>query len=93
MDFTASWCVTCQANKIAVLDREDIRKAFKQHGVVFLVADWTNQNPDITQALESFGRSGVPLYILYSPDGKTTVLPELLTKNIVIEALDKLPSN
>lgn len=93
VDFTASWCVTCQANKIAVLDREDIRKAFKQHGVVFLVADWTNQNPDITQALESFGRSGVPLYILYSPDGKTTVLPELLTKNIVIEALDKLPSN
>lgn len=93
VDFTASWCVTCQANKIAVLDREDIREAFKQHGVVFLVADWTNQNPDITQALESFGRSGVPLYILYSPDGKTTVLPELLTKNIVIEALDKLPSN
>lgn len=93
VDFTASWCVTCQANKIAVLDREDIRKAFKQHGVVFLVADWTNQNPDITQALESFGRSGVPLYILYSPDGKTTVLPELLTKNIVIEALDKLPSS
>ncbi len=93
VDFTASWCVTCQANKIAVLDREDIRKAFKQHGVVFLVADWTNQNPDITQALESFGRSGVPLYILYSPEGKTTVLPELLTKNIVIEALDKLLSN
>ncbi len=93
VDFTASWCVTCQANKIAVLDREDIREAFKQHGVVFLVADWTNQNPDITQALESFGRSGVPLYILYSHDGKTTVLPELLTKNIVIGALDKLPSN
>lgn len=93
VDFTASWCVTCQANKIAVLDREDIREAFKQHGVVFLVADWTNQNPDITQALESFGRSGVPLYILYSPDGKTTVLPELLIKNIVIGALDKLPSN
>ena len=66
VDFTASWCVTCQANKIAVLDREDIRKAFKQHGVVFLVADWTNQNPDITQALESFGRSGVPLYIYYT---------------------------
>lgn len=43
VDFTASWCVTCQANKIAVLDREDIREAFKQHGVVFLVADWTNQ--------------------------------------------------
>lgn len=93
VDFTASWCVTCQANKIAVLDREDIREAFKQHDVVFLVADWTNQNPEITQALESFGRSGVPLYILYSADGKTTVLPELLTKNIVIEALEKLPSN
>lgn len=87
VDFTASWCVTCQANKLAVLDREVVRKAFKEQNVKFLVADWTNRNPEISQTLESFGRSGVPLYLLYKPDGSVKVLPELLTTDIVLDAL------
>lgn len=90
VDFTASWCVTCQANKIAVLDRSEVRSAMQRKNVEFLIADWTNRNEEITRALESFGRSGVPLYVLYSPDGKVKILPELLTQTIVIEALDEL---
>lgn len=90
VDFTASWCVTCQANKLAVLDRESVKQAFKEHNVAFLIADWTNRNPEITQTLETFGRTGVPLYLLYSPDGTTKILPELLTQDIVLDALDNL---
>lgn len=90
VDFTASWCVTCQANKIAVLDRSEVRSAMQRKNVEFLIADWTNRNEEITKALESFGRSGVPLYVLYSPDGKVKILPELLTQSIVIDALDEL---
>ncbi len=90
VDFTASWCVTCQANKIAVLDRTEVRSAMQRKNVEFLIADWTNRNEEITKALESFGRSGVPLYVLYSPDGKVKILPELLTQSIVIDALDEL---
>ena len=51
VDFTASWCVTCQANKLAVLDRENVQKAFKEHNVKFLIADWTNRNAEISKPL------------------------------------------
>ena len=91
VDFTASWCVTCQANKLAVLDRENVQKAFQEKNVKFLIADWTNRNAEISKTLESFGRTGVPLYLLYAPDGTAKILPELLTQDIVIEALKALP--
>lgn len=91
VDFTASWCVTCQTNKLAVLDRENVQRAFKEHNVKFLIADWTNRNAEISKTLESFGRTGVPLYLLYAPDGTAKILPELLTQDIVVDALKALP--
>lgn len=91
VDFTASWCVTCQANKLAVLDRENVQRAFKEHNVKLLIADWTNRNAEISKTLESFGRTGVPLYLLYAPDGTAKILPELLTQDIVVDALKALP--
>jgi thiol:disulfide interchange protein DsbD len=54
-----------------------------------MVADWTNYDPEITKTLEALGRSGVPLYVLYSPDGKTEILPELLTTKAAVDALRK----
>lgn len=37
--------------------------------------------------LNKFGRTGVPLYLLYKTDGTATVLPELLTESAFIAAL------
>lgn len=87
VDFTAAWCVTCQANKVAALRTNDVARRMDELGYVRLTADWTNQNPDITKILAQFGRSGVPLYLIYRPDGRIDVLPELLTKGIVLDAL------
>jgi thiol:disulfide interchange protein DsbD len=92
IDFTAAWCVTCKFNKAAVLDTDTIREAFGRRGVVKIKADWTNADPAITKILKQFGRPGVPLYVLY-PAGKSVepiVLPELLTKNIVLEKLESI---
>ena len=56
-------------------------------------ADWTNRDPTITQALQSHGRSGVPVYVLYPGDGSgPQLLPEVLTEGLVLEALQNLPS-
>ena len=54
-----------------------------------LEADWTNYDERITKVLEHFGRSGVPLYVVYEPDGSTEILPELLTQEIVLKAIKK----
>ncbi|MGH8017573.1 MAG: protein-disulfide reductase DsbD family protein [Opitutaceae bacterium] len=90
VDFTARWCATCQSNKALVFSSETVRDRFEQLGVVPLKADWTNQDPVITQTLESFGRSAVPFNLIYAPgDPEPIILPELLTPEIVLDALDK----
>ena len=90
VDFTAAWCVTCQANKKLVLHRDGIEKAFADRGVVKMKADWTSRDATITQELARYGRNGVPLYVLYDKAGKATVLPEILSENDVLGALAKL---
>jgi thiol:disulfide interchange protein DsbD len=90
VDFTAAWCVTCQANKQLVLNNPEVTQALDRKGVVRLLADWTNRDDAITRELARFGRNGVPLYVLYDRRGKTQVLPEILTTRIVVEAVDKL---
>jgi thiol:disulfide interchange protein DsbD len=90
IDFTAAWCVTCKFNEATVLETDAVREAFQRRGIVKIKADWTNADPAITKILKQFGRPGVPLYVLY-PAGKSVepiVLPELLTKNMVLEKLE-----
>ncbi|MDT3679886.1 MAG: protein-disulfide reductase DsbD family protein [Burkholderiaceae bacterium] len=92
VDFTAAWCVSCQANKRLVLERDSIVAEMAERGVLRLKADWTNRDPRITEALARFGRNGVPLYLVYRPDEpEPRVLPELLTMGIVRAALAGLP--
>ena len=90
VDFTAAWCVTCQVNKRTTLSNAEVLAAFAQHQVQLLRADWTRQDPAITQALQSLGRSGVPVYVLYLPGKQPVVLSELLSKSEVLDALKQI---
>jgi thiol:disulfide interchange protein DsbD len=93
IDFTAAWCLTCQVNKRTTLRTEAVRRAFEEKQVTLFQADWTNQNPEISRALYALGRSGVPVYVLYKGDGSEPVLlPEILTEDLVLDALDELPT-
>ena len=92
VDFTASWCLSCQVNERVALHQPEVEQAFKAKNVVVMKADWTRHDEGITQALEGLGRSGVPTYALYEPGQKEAeVLPEVLTPGIVTDALGKLP--
>lgn len=92
VDFTAKWCLTCKANKAVVFASDEVKQRFEDLDVLMVKADWTKRNPVITEALESFGRSGVPLYVLYDGDAEAApqLLPELLNPGIVLDALDRL---
>ncbi|MCC7326631.1 MAG: thioredoxin family protein [Burkholderiales bacterium] len=87
VDFTAAWCVTCQLNKRLVLNDSEIKNAFAQRGVELVRADWTRRDPAITRALAALGRQGVPVYVLYRPGKEALLLPEVLSKQMVFDAL------
>jgi thiol:disulfide interchange protein DsbD len=92
VDFTASWCLSCQVNERVALGTPEVKKAFADGNVALLKADWTQHDEKIAQALEKLGRSGIPVYVLYVPgEANPTLLPEALTPGIVMDALQRLP--
>jgi thiol:disulfide interchange protein DsbD len=91
IDFTAAWCLSCKFNEAAVLHSSDVEHLLAKDHVQLLKADWTQYDPAITRKLAALGRSGVPTYVIYPP-GKVSnadVLPELLTRDAVLRALEK----
>lgn len=91
VDFTADWCWTCKVNERTVLSDPEVVARFDALGVALVKADWTSRDPDITRLLQSFGRSGVPLYVLF-PEGRADaplVLPEVITTGIVLDRLER----
>jgi len=89
VDFTASWCATCQANKKLVLESGQVRDRLATMQVVLLKADYTRYDPAIAAELKRYGRAGVPLNIILPANrpAETILLPELLTKGIVLAKL------
>jgi thiol:disulfide interchange protein DsbD len=88
VDFTADWCITCKFNERTAINTPAVRRILRERGIVAMKADWTNANPEITAALKSFGRVGVPFYVIYPGTGTPVPLPELLTENLLLEALE-----
>jgi thiol:disulfide interchange protein DsbD len=91
VDFTAVWCLICQANKASSLEIASVRAKIKELGVVPLLADNTDLDPLIAKELANHGRAGVPLVLVYP--GKAgaypEILPTVLTPRIVLAALDR----
>ncbi len=89
IDFTAAWCVTCQLNKRRTLRDKTVIQAFEETNTVYMIADWTLQDAEITKALEAQGRNGVPLYLYYAPKaGTPKILPQILSSKLIINTLN-----
>lgn len=95
VNFSAAWCVTCLVNERVALNQPEVIGAFEQKGVALVKADWTNRDTAITEALSKFGRSGVPLYVLYPrglDQGEPVILPKFLAPATVQDALKQVSS-
>lgn len=90
VNFTAAWCITCLVNEKVVLSSDEIKKELRDKSIVYMKGDWTNRDPAITRVLEQYGRSGVPLYLYFpsEPQGEAIVLPNILTRGIVLQTLN-----
>jgi len=89
VDFTADWCLTCKVNEATVVNTQPVIAKMKELNVVTLRADWTRQDPVISKLLQKFGRSGVPLYVIFPGNRPTEpiVLPEVITQDLVVQQL------
>jgi len=91
IDFTAKWCLICQVNHF-VLASAEVESKLNQMGVVKMKADWTKNDPAITEELSKFGRNSVPLYVVYGneKEQEPVIMPQVLTPDIVASHLDQV---
>ncbi|MFK7839449.1 MAG: protein-disulfide reductase DsbD family protein [Bdellovibrionales bacterium] len=90
VEMTAAWCITCKVNNKVAINIDSTKKVFANNNVRYLVGDWTNQDPKITQYLNKYGRNGVPIYVFYGEKDNQTgqrpeaqILPQILTPNSI----------
>tara|TARA_B100001093_G_scaffold519888_1_gene611198 strand:+ start:4159 stop:6135 length:1977 start_codon:yes stop_codon:yes gene_type:complete len=89
INFTAAWCITCQANDKIALSRPNIKEYINKNNIKYVVADWTNKNDEILKTLESYDRNGVPLYIFWKPGmNESRILPAILTEQILLDSFN-----
>tara|TARA_B100000686_G_C16804230_1_gene988642 strand:+ start:779 stop:2848 length:2070 start_codon:yes stop_codon:yes gene_type:complete len=94
VDVTADWCATCQYNKQRIINTESIQETFMINKVVQIKADWTLPNDEINEFLNKYNRYGIPFNIIYGPGfSKGIILPELLTKNDIKDAINLIQNN
>ena len=89
VNMTADWCITCKVNEHVAFKTEKVKSAIEAPDVHYLVGDWTNKNDTILSYLKQYQRSGVPLYVVYAGNHYEQVLPQILTPEIVVEAINK----
>lgn len=88
INFTAKWCLVCLLNDKSTLATEDFKKLAETNKIRLFKADWTNRNDAIREALKTYGRNSIPLYIYYRKGERVPViLPQILTTDIIKEKL------
>ena len=65
-----------------------IERYFALPELTFVIADYTRGNSDIDQELKRFARAGIPLYVLYGPEGQAEVFPEVITPNMLADVFE-----
>ena len=72
-----------------MLQTEAFKALLARTGTVYMVGDWTDQDPEISAFLDEFHAPGVPLYVVYpAGGGEGRKLPQLLSEKIMREALE-----
>lgn len=76
VDFTADWCVNCKLFEKTHINVHAIRKAFAETGIVAAKADLTRNDDGLWKVVNGLGRDGLPVYVIFTPDGKYDLFDE-----------------
>lgn len=97
IDFTARWCLTCQANMRLAIERPEVAKMVARHQVVTLLADWTDTSTDsinaneIRRKVHELESNSIPLLAIYPADrtARPIVLRDMITQRQLLQALER----
>ena len=78
IDFTAKWCITCNAIVKPALARPVVIETLTRKNVAAFVADYTAYGADITEEMKRLGRVAVPLVVFLPANSAATptILPD-----------------
>jgi thiol:disulfide interchange protein/DsbC/DsbD-like thiol-disulfide interchange protein len=98
VDFTATWCVTCNAVVKPALENSSVVDKLKELNATTLLGDYTRTPQRMTDEIAKYGSAGVPLLLVYPKNPNTPAivlrqpgpleLPSSYSK-AVLEALGK----
>ena len=92
LDIGAAWCKNCMTNEKTVLFTDKMMQEFKKKNVLLLKGDFTKKDETLLAWIKKHGRAGVPFNALYIPGEEPHIFGELLTKDEVINVLNKIPA-
>lgn len=76
VDYTADWCASCKTFEKTHIETEAIRALLGETLILAAKADLTRQDDALWDELAKLGRSALPAYVIYRPDGSHELLPE-----------------
>lgn len=91
IDFTATWCANCKVNERIALNRAETKAFIEKHGIATLVADYSDESPEIKEWLDRFGRDGIPLTVIF-PAGRPNdpiLLDGVYTQGTLLKSLEQ----
>jgi thiol:disulfide interchange protein len=92
VDFTADWCINCKSNEKAFIEVDETRAKLADTNILPMKADFTNEDETIEKWFKDLGRGGIPVYVVFLPDGTNILLPETITSKMLMDALDQASS-
>ncbi len=76
VEFTADWCPNCKYVEQTVLKRQAFQDKLRQTGTELIIADWTQNDPAITEMLNRLGSKSIPFAAIFP--GKNPLQPIVL---------------
>ncbi len=90
INVSADWCITCLLNEKLVLNTDTFHSTLKENNITYLKADWTNHDVEITNFLNNYQRTGVPLYVYFPGNGENEqILNQILSPAEITTVLTK----
>ncbi|MFC1782968.1 thioredoxin family protein [Planctomycetota bacterium] len=91
VEFTADWCPNCKYVEKTVLKRQAFQDKLTELGVELIIADWTQNDPAITEMLTKLGSKSIPFAAIFGGSNylNPIILRDIYTLETALSALEE----